>query len=235
MTIHHQLLSASYNVGGPSAGYALALNTLSALLHIPIYHDFGITGAPWTKGVTKGEVGGSVIIGGHKKKTEKVLQYLRRMYMPRQNYQSLETDFLINYWSQDKDILGVTHFGDLVPETIWLGEEYEELLIELIDQRIKYKLKKFQHNEIDEKGSENIIRLKSILRQQAEKEITRKLAAVKDYLSNPDHDPLSSLEAIYQKDKKQVVKKVTKRMFNLFEPINEQIKHWMETKGKPRL
>jgi hypothetical protein len=31
-TIHHQLLSASYNVGGPSAGYALALNTLSTLL-----------------------------------------------------------------------------------------------------------------------------------------------------------------------------------------------------------
>ena len=58
LTIHHQLLSASYNVGGPSAGYALALNTLSAILHIPIYHDFGITGAPWTKGVTTKEVGG---------------------------------------------------------------------------------------------------------------------------------------------------------------------------------
>ena len=60
-TIHHQLLSASYNVGGPSAGYALAINTLSALLLIPVYHDFGITGAPWTKGVKSGEVGGSVL------------------------------------------------------------------------------------------------------------------------------------------------------------------------------
>ncbi|MDX2501624.1 MAG: hypothetical protein QNL14_14130, partial [Deltaproteobacteria bacterium] len=70
-TIHHQLLSASYNVGGPSAGYALALNTLSTLLLIPVYNDFGITGAPWTKGVKKGEVGGSVIIGGHEKKAEK--------------------------------------------------------------------------------------------------------------------------------------------------------------------
>jgi transitional endoplasmic reticulum ATPase len=50
-TIHHQLLSASYNVGGPSAGYALAINTLSALLLIPVFNDFGITGAPWTKGV----------------------------------------------------------------------------------------------------------------------------------------------------------------------------------------
>ncbi len=93
-TIHHQLLSASYNVGGPSAGYALALNTLSALLHIPVCNDFGITGAPWTKGVKKGEVGGSVIIGGHKKKTEKVLLHLRRMYMPLQNYKDLEPEFL---------------------------------------------------------------------------------------------------------------------------------------------
>jgi ATP-dependent Lon protease, bacterial type len=49
-SIHHQLLSASYNVGGPSAGYALALNTLSVLLQIPLCNDFGITGAPGPKG-----------------------------------------------------------------------------------------------------------------------------------------------------------------------------------------
>jgi transitional endoplasmic reticulum ATPase len=54
-TIHHQLLSASYNVGGPFAGYALALNTLSTLLFIPGYNDFDITGAPWIKGVKRGE------------------------------------------------------------------------------------------------------------------------------------------------------------------------------------
>ena len=69
--LHHQLLSASYNVGGPSAGYALAINTLSVLLQIPVYNAFGITGAPWTKGVKKGQVGGSVIIGGHKKENGK--------------------------------------------------------------------------------------------------------------------------------------------------------------------
>ena len=48
--------------------------------------------ALWTKGVKKGEVGGSVIIGGHKKKTEKVLLHLRRMYMPLQNYKDLQPD-----------------------------------------------------------------------------------------------------------------------------------------------
>ncbi|MCG6931320.1 MAG: AAA family ATPase [Desulfofustis sp.] len=223
LTIHHQLLSASYNVGGPSAGYALALNTLSAILHIPIYNDFGITGAPWTKGVTKDEVGGSVIIGGHKKKAEKVLQYLRRMYMPRQNHRSLETEFLIGYWSQNKDILGVTHFGDLVPETIWLGEDYEKLLLELIDCRIQYKLKKYQHNEIDDAGKENIIRLKSILRNQAEKEIIRKIEAIKNYLSNPDRDPLSSLESIFSQETGLVPGQV-KKVFNVFDPIARYFK-----------
>ena len=230
MTIHHQLLSASYNVGGPSAGYALALNTLSALLHIPIYNDFGITGAPWTKGVTKDEVGGSVIIGGHKKKAEKVLQYLRRMYMPRQNYQSLENDFLIGYWAQDKDILGVTHFGDLVPETIWLGEDYEEKLLELIELRIKYKLKKYQNNEVDEKSSEDIIRLKSVLRQLAEQEITRKLGAIKNYLSNPERDPLVSLESIFQQDDNKMTRIVKKKMFGIFEPLNDRLRSWQENR-----
>ena len=226
LTIHHQLLSASYNVGGPSAGYALALNTLSAILHIPIYHDFGITGAPWTKGVTKNEVGGSVIIGGHKKKTEKVLQYLRRMYMPRQNYKSLENEFLIGYWSQNKDILGVTNFGDLVPETIWLGDDYEQLLLQLIDERIRYKLNKYQDNKTDEKAKEDIIRLKSILKQQAEKEIVRKVKAIKDYLSNPDRDPLSSLESIFQEKGPLPVQipKQVKKMFGIFDPITSRLK-----------
>lgn len=225
MTIHHQLLSASYNVGGPSAGYALALNTLSALLHIPIYNDFGITGAPWTKGVTKDEIGGSVIIGGHKKKAEKVLQYLRRMYMPQQNYKSLEMDFLINYWSQDKDILGVTSFGDLVPETIWLGESYEKTLLELIDLRIAYKLKKYQANEMDEKSGETIIRLKSLLRQQAEQEIVRKLQAIRDYMSNPERDPLISLEAIFRQEEKVVVK-VKKKVSGMFGPMHDLLSDW---------
>ncbi len=219
LTIHHQLLSASYNVGGPSAGYALALNTLSAILHIPIYHDFGITGAPWTKGVTKAEVGGSVIIGGHKKKAEKVLQYLRRMYMPRQNYNSLEIDFLINYWLQGKDILGVSHFGDLVPETVWLNEEYEKLVLELTEQRISFKLNKYQNKMSDDDTKENIIRLKSTLRQMAEKEIIRKLRAIRNHLQNPNHDPLSSLESIFQ-EKNVAVKKV----IGVFDPLKDFLK-----------
>ena len=201
-SIHHQLLSASYNVGGPSAGYALALNTLSALINIPIYHDFGITGAPWTKGVKKGEVGGSVIIGGHKKKTEKVLMHLRRMYMPLQNYKDLEPEFLMNYWKQNKDVLGVTHFGDLVPELVWLGSDYEKIMLDLIDMRIEYKLNKFKDIKMPPGIKEEILKKKKILRTRIEREIIDRLASIRLYLRNPEKDPHLSLEEIFKKRKK---------------------------------
>ena len=201
-TIHHQLLTASYTVGGPSAGYALALNSLSGLLHIPIYHDFGITGAPWTKGVKKGEVGGSVIIGGHKKKAEKVLMHLRRMYMPLQNYKDLDLDFLFGYWLQNKDILGVSNFGDLVPELIWLGPAYEKTLLALTSLRLEYKLKKYKDLQQDPKLKEKILGLKVDLKNQAEQEIISRLEAIRRYLRNPDRDPHLSMEEIFKKRSK---------------------------------
>ena len=197
-TIHHQLLSASYNVGGPSAGYALALNTLSALLLIPIYNDFGITGAPWTKGVKRGEVGGSVIIGGHKKKAEKVLLHLRRMYMPLQNYKDLEMEFLLGYWNQDKDILGVTHFGELVPEVVWLGPEYERTLQDLIRLRIEYKLNKYKKQVSPASLKEDILEKKEALRAQVEENIVDRIDAIRNYLRNPVKDPHLSLEEIFR-------------------------------------
>ncbi len=197
-TIHHQLLSASYTVGGPSAGYALAINTLSALLHLPVANDFGITGAPWTKGVKRGEVGSSVIIGGHKKKAEKVLQHLRRMYMPLQNYRDLETDYLLAYWEQGKDILGVTHFGDLVPEVLWLGEDYEEKLERLVETRIRYKLRKYRGEPPPRELKQEILELKAELRAAAEEELVRRIDAIRAYLQTPDRDPHLSLEEIFR-------------------------------------
>jgi SpoVK/Ycf46/Vps4 family AAA+-type ATPase len=215
-TIHHQLLSASYNVGGPSAGYALALNTLSTLLLIPVYNDFGITGAPWTKGVKKGEVGGSVIIGGHKKKAQKVLLHLRRMFMPLQNYKDLEQEFLENYWIQNKDLLGVTHFGDLVPEVMFFGEEYEKKLLELIDMRIQYKLEKYRDNNRSDKIKEEILRKKEMLKEQAEKEILSRLNALRNYLRTPSRDPHISLEEIFRQRKKRNIKKLIAPLMSYF-------------------
>jgi SpoVK/Ycf46/Vps4 family AAA+-type ATPase len=201
-TIHHQLLSASYTVGGPSAGYALALNTLSALLLIPIYHDFGITGAPWTKGVKKGEVGGSVIIGGHKKKAEKVLLYLRRMYMPLQNYRDLEPEFLESYWAKGKDILGVTHFAELVPEVVWLGADYEKDLLMLNDLRVHYKKEKYSSGNYPQTDTKNaILACKARLRTQLEREISRRIISLRDYLRDPKSDHHLSLEEIYRAGK----------------------------------
>jgi len=200
-TVHHQLLSASYNVGGPSAGYALAINTLSALLRIPVYNDFGITGAPWTKGVKKGEVGGSVIIGGHKKKAQKVLQHLTRMYMPLQNYMDLEPEFLEMYWTEGKDILGVTHFGDLVPEVLCMCPEYEGNLQELTALRIDYKRNKAAGIEIQPQIKETILGHKDILKSQIENEIIDRLEAIRNYLRSPMRDPHMALEEIFKERK----------------------------------
>ncbi len=202
-TIHHQLLTASYNVGGPSAGYALALNTISALLMIPVFNDFGITGAPWTRGVKKGEIGGSVIIGGHKKKTEKVLLHLRRMYMPLQNYRDLEIDYLENYWSQGKDILGVTHFGDLVPEVLWLGPTYEDRVDHLAAIRIQYKLAKCQRRRPPTDIKQEILAIKTELRTEIEAEMIRRLQALRKYMRSPARDPHISLEEIFRTDRKR--------------------------------
>ncbi len=134
-TLHHQLLSASYNVGGPSAGFALAINTLSVLLHLPVLNDFGITGAPWIKGARKGEVGASVLIGGHRKKTEKVLQYLQRMYMPQQNYNDMEPEVLDAYRAVGKDVIGVRSFSALVPEVYHFNAKYQQQLQQFFSQR----------------------------------------------------------------------------------------------------
>ena len=231
-TIHHQLLSASYNVGGPSAGYALALNTLSALLQIPIYHDFGITGAPWTKGVKKGEVGGSVIIGGHKKKTEKVLQYLRRMYMPLQNYKDLEDEFLVNYWEQGKDILGISNFGELVPEVVCLGPDYEAMLKELIAMRIDYKIKKSRGNAAYDAHKEVILKNKKILKDQLETQIVDRLEAIRKYLRNPVSDPHLSLEEIFlEQGKSRLIGMVP--VLNFLNNQKKWISRWSSRGRKP--
>ncbi|MCG8565241.1 MAG: AAA family ATPase, partial [Desulfobacterales bacterium] len=196
-SLHHQLLSASYNVGGPSAGYALALNTLSALLRIPLCFDFGITGAPWTKGVRKDEVGGSVIIGGHRKKTEKVLLYLRRMYMPLQNYKDLEPEFLMGYWERKKDVIAVTHFADLMPEVLYLDEDHNAQREELIAMRIQYKREKYYASGRTPGLKQKILAAKKGMRRRAEQEILRRINAVRLYLTDGDREKYISHERIF--------------------------------------
>ena len=143
-------------------------------------------------------VGGSVIIGGHKKKTEKVLTYLRRMYMPLKNYMDLEPEMLAGYWSQNKDVLGVTHFGELLPETVWLSPAYETRLQELIDLRIAYKLGKYKGDTLQPDIKQRILKIKESLRMELEAELRARLVALRHYLRSPARDPHLSLQEIYR-------------------------------------
>jgi hypothetical protein len=125
------------------------------------------------------------------------------------------TIFKVNYWSQSKDILGVTYFGDLVPEVMHFGEDYEEILLELIETRIKYKLNKYRGNKPPEEIKAEILKKKDILKTRVEKEILSRLAALRRYLRTPAHDPHISLEEIFRKRKSG--------MKNLFRPFRAYI------------
>ena len=123
--------------------------------------------------------------------------------------------FSKNYWSQSKDILGVTHFGDLVPEVMHFGEDYEKILLELIETRIKYKLNKYRGNKPPEEIKAEILKKKDILKTRVEKEILSRLAALRKYLRTPAHDPHISLEEIFRQRKSG--------MKNLFRPFKAYI------------
>ena len=202
-TINHQLLTAQYMGGGPSAGFALTINTLSEILQIPVFNDFGITGAPWTKGVTKENVGSSVIIGGQAKKTEKVLQELDRMYMPQKNYEEMELDFLTSYWDENKDVMGVKNFRSLAPEVLCLDEKHAEQVSELIQKRIDYKKDVFVHYskdaEVMAQKEEEITALEKKIKTYAETEIIRRVDCIKTYLGKKvSNEKYQSLEEIFR-------------------------------------
>ncbi|MBI2353672.1 MAG: AAA family ATPase [Deltaproteobacteria bacterium] len=194
-SIHHQLLSASYSVGGPSAGFALAINTLSVLINLPVLNDFGITGAPWIKGARKGEIGASVIIGGHRKKTEKVLQYLQRMYMPVQNYLDMEPEVLDAYRMQGKDVLPVNSFSSLVPEVFWFGEDHQQLLHGFFKSRIAVELTP-DPQVIPPAAKEELGKQAAELRGMAEEIIRQRLLAILNHM-NKQGSSYDSMDRIY--------------------------------------
>jgi hypothetical protein len=143
------------------------------------------------------------------------------MYMPLQNYKDLELDFLENYWLQGKDLLGVTHFGDLVPEVMYFGEEYEKILLELIDMRIGYKLRKFQGNKLNNGTKEEILKKKQLLKDQAEKEILSRLNALRKYLRSPLRDPHISLEEIFRQREKRKIRTLFTPVIHYFKNRNQ--------------
>ncbi len=198
-SLHHQLLSASYSVGGPSAGFALAINTLSALLCVPVLNDFGITGAPWIKGAQQGEVGASVIIGGHRKKAEKVLQYLPRMFMPVQNYKDLEPELLEAYRIEGRDIRGVRSFSGLIPEVLHFGEDYHRELTDYLRLRLDIDLREGKGELVSAWRSKLDLR-EAALRRNAESQLRRRVEAIRRFVEGGGGSHLTSLEIIFREE-----------------------------------
>jgi uncharacterized protein (DUF342 family) len=135
----------------------------------------------WTKGARKGEIGASVIIGGHRKKTEKVLQYLQRMYMPVQNYQDMEPEVLDAYRAIGKDVIPIKSFTALVPEVFYFGDEYQQQLHAFFEQRQELSLAPVSLEILQATKDENAA-CKSDLRSSAENQIKQRLASIEEHM-----------------------------------------------------
>jgi hypothetical protein len=94
--------------------------------------------------------------------------------------------------------LGVTNFGDLVPEVLWLDAEHEARVQTLIETRIRYKLEKCRQLQSDPQLKTQILDIKAVLREDMEKEIIRRLQALRTYMRSPVRDPHISLEEIFR-------------------------------------
>ncbi len=198
-SIHHQMESVNYMGGGPSAGFALSINTLSVLLNLPVYNDFGITGAPGTKGVSKDKVGSSVMIGGEDKKSERVLRDLQRMYVPKKNYHTIPTDVHESYWNEGKIVIPVGDYREIIPEVIFFGEEHDKVLKNLIAKRISYNKKALfiPEEELSKEKSE-IEELEQTLKTNAEEEIKSRLNAIHNFYKSSDRNEFLNLDAIFK-------------------------------------
>ena len=72
---------------------------------------------------------------------------------------------------------------------MYFGEEYERILLELIDMRIEYKLRKFQGNKPNQGIKKEILIKKQLLKDQAENEI---LSRLMNYFQNRKGNPNKS-------------------------------------------
>jgi hypothetical protein len=137
-----------------------------------------------------------VIIGGHLKKTEKVLLYLNRMYMPMQNYRDMEPEMLDAYRAIGKDVIGVRSFSALVPEVCCFSDRHLLQLRAFFKERLS--LERAPH-DLDTLPADRreLAKTAALLRQQAEETIRRRLAAIERHVRNQG-DNLSSLEEIFR-------------------------------------
>jgi hypothetical protein len=187
-------------------------------------HDFCVLGTPIARGLKQNEYGTPMNIVDHQEIAEYAMNFFRRLYLPLYNYMDLHPKTLSKYWIDNKDILGITHFAELLPEVLWIGPKRESTLLQLTDLRIKYKLDKYKDpsEAFDEPSGgaidikQTILRLKEELINDLEKEIIRRIYALKNYYRSPVRDPHLSLSEIYNPDKKKSLNPLVRAFNKLF-------------------
>ncbi len=199
MYFHHQFLTANYYSGGPSAGMALAVNTLSVLLEIPVRHDFGITGATWSRGKTKDNVGSAVIIGGTHNKAQMVLSYLDRMYVPIQNLKDIDVVTRERYWQERKDVIGYENFPAIIGEVYFWGEVLEPRVQDLFKRRIEAKQQELIGNQEALQLFESVNAIEKEIKLYAEAQIRQRIACMGQYLYDETRNPFLGLKGIFEK------------------------------------
>ena len=100
---------------------------------------------------------------------------------------------------------------------MYFGEEYERILLELIDMRIEYKLRKFQGNKPNQGIKNEILIKKQLLKDQAENEILSRLNALRKYLRTPERDPHISLEEIFRQREKRNIRTLLAPLVSYFQ------------------
>ena len=198
LVIHHQMLNPSYQGGGPSAGFAFAINTLSLILHLPVRNDFGITGAPWSRGKTTKDVGTAVIIGGTEHKSGGVLTNLPRMYVPEKNLKDIDVAVLRNYWNLGKDIVPVKSFSEHASEFFYLNQGHSDLFEAFARLRIEYKKASVYSEEEAQKYAKDMGTMGRQLRAETEAEVIRRVRCIRDYVETPNKDPYLSEASIFR-------------------------------------
>ncbi len=197
--LHHQFLTARYMGGGPSAGMALTINTMSAILDLPVRNDFGITGAPWSRGKTSKDVGSAVIIGGTHNKSQVVLSYLNRFYAPMQNLKDVDLLTLEGYWKNRKDVVGYNNFSSLVGEVYCLDPAIESKVEELFEKRIDAKQRELVDVDDARRIFDEVDSLQNDIRRRAEKVIVDRLSCIERYVLDISGEKFLSPQSIFEK------------------------------------
>ena len=200
--IHHQFLTAQYMGGGPSAGMALAINTLSAILELPVRHNFGITGAPWSGGKTKRDIGSAVIIGGTHNKSHMVLSYLDRMYVPMPNLNDIDILTLESYWKNGKDVVGYNSLPSIVGEVYCMNDSICEKAERLFERRVEAKRSELVEVDAAREIFLEVDSLSADIRNEAEKFLVSRVGSLESYLRDKSADPFMSLASVFEKYKK---------------------------------